>query len=64
MPYRAVDHVFLEQALNVPYPDFKDALQMMAATRSGVRYLVTRDVRDYGMVSLPVLQPAELLALV
>lgn len=59
----AVDHVVIEQALNLPYPDFEDAVQMMAAVRSGVQYLVTRNVRDYGMGPLPVLQPAELLAL-
>ena len=59
----AVNHVVIEQALNLPYPDFEDAVQMMAAVRSGVQYLVTRNVRDYGMGLLPVLQPAELLAL-
>jgi predicted nucleic acid-binding protein len=59
----AVDHGVIEQALNLPYPDFEDAVQMMAAVRSGVQYLVTRNVRDYGMGPLPVLQPAELLAI-
>jgi predicted nucleic acid-binding protein len=59
----AVDHAVIEQALNLPYPDFEDAVQMMAAVRSGVHYLVTRNVRDYGLGPLPVLQPAELLAL-
>ena len=60
----AVDHVVIEQALNLPYPDFEDAVQMMVAVRSGVQYLVTRNVRDYRMGPLPVLQPVELLALV
>jgi predicted nucleic acid-binding protein len=59
----AVDHDVIEQALNLPYPDFEDAVQMIAAVRSGARYLVTRNVRDYGMGPLPVLQPAELMAL-
>jgi predicted nucleic acid-binding protein len=59
----AVDHVVIEQALNLPYPDFEDAVQMMAAVRSGVSYLVTRNVRDYGMGPLRALQPAELMAL-
>ena len=59
----AVDHMVIEQALNLPYPDFEDAVQMMAAVRSGVRYLITRNVRDYDMGPLPVLQPVELLAL-
>lgn len=58
-----VDQAVLEQALNLPYSDFEDAVQMMAAVRSGVQYLVTRNVRDYRAGPLPVLQPAELLAL-
>jgi len=59
-----LDQAVIEQALNLPYPDFEDAVQMMAAVRSGVQYLVTRNVRDYRAGPLPALQPAELLALV
>jgi predicted nucleic acid-binding protein len=58
-----LDQAVIEQALNLPYSDFEDAVQMMAAVRSGVQYLVTRNVRDYKAGPLPVLQPAELLAL-
>jgi hypothetical protein len=36
---------------------------MMAALRSGAHYLITRNVQDYKAGPLPVLQPAELLAL-
>ncbi|NIV40185.1 MAG: hypothetical protein GWN58_65510 [Anaerolineae bacterium] len=60
----AVDHDVIEQALNLPYPDFEDAVQMMAAVRSGVQYMVTRNVRGYVGGPLPVLQPVELLVLV
>jgi predicted nucleic acid-binding protein len=60
----AVDQAVIEQALNLPYPDFEDAVQMMAAVRSGAQYLVTRNVRDYRLGPLPAVQPAELLALV
>jgi hypothetical protein len=37
---------------------------MMAAVRTGVEYLVTRNVRDYEPRPLPALRPAELLPLV
>jgi predicted nucleic acid-binding protein len=60
----AVDQAVIEQALNLPYHDFEDAVQMMAAVRSGVDYLVTRNVQDYASGPLPALQPAELLPLV
>jgi len=60
----SVDQDVIEQALNLPYPDFEDAVQLMAALRAGCRYLVTRNPQDYKAGPLPALQPAELLALV
>jgi predicted nucleic acid-binding protein len=60
----AVGQAVIEQALRLPYHDFEDAVQMMAAVRAGVGYLVTRNVRDYESGPLPALQPAELLPLV
>ena len=60
----AVDQKVIEQALALPYPDFEDAVQMAAAARAGVQYVVTRNVRDYKAGPLPVLQPVELLALI
>jgi predicted nucleic acid-binding protein len=60
----AVDQTVIEQALKLPYRDFEDAVQMMAAVRTGVQYLVTRNVQNYKSGPLPVLQPAELLPLV
>lgn len=59
----AVDQKVLEQALNLPYTDFEDAVQMMAAVRAGARVLVTRNVQDFRHGPLPVLQPVEMLAL-
>jgi hypothetical protein len=60
----AVDHAVSEHALNLPYQDFEDAVEMMAAVRARVQYLITRNVRGYKDGPLPVLQPAELLSLV
>jgi predicted nucleic acid-binding protein len=59
----AVDQGVIEQALGLPYHDFEDAVQMMAAARLGADYLVSRNVADYPEGPLPVIQPAELLAL-
>jgi predicted nucleic acid-binding protein len=60
----AVDGAVIEQALGLPYRDFEDAVQMMAAARAGAHYVVTRNVKDFDLGPLPALQPAELLALV
>ena len=59
----AVDQAVIEQALNLPYKDFEDAVQMMAAVRSGAEYLVTRNVQDFKAGPLPAVQPVELLAI-
>ena len=64
LPVAAVDQSTIEQALNLPYKDFEDAVQMMAAVHAGAGYLVTRNVQDYTAGPLPALRPAELLALV
>jgi hypothetical protein len=59
-----VDQSVIEQALNLPYDDYEDAVQMVAALRSGAQYLLTRNVADFEPGPLPVLQPGELLAIV
>jgi predicted nucleic acid-binding protein len=58
-----VDQAVIEQALSLPYQDFEDAVQMVAALRSRAQYLITRNVQHYKTGPLPALQPAELLAL-
>jgi hypothetical protein len=58
-----IDHATIEKALNLPYSDFEDAVQMMAAVQAGAHYVVTRNVDDYKAGPLPALQPAELLAM-
>ncbi|UCC89944.1 MAG: PIN domain-containing protein [Anaerolineales bacterium] len=60
----AVDHTTIEQALSLPYNDFEDAVQMMAAVQAGAQYVVTRNIQDYRPGPLPALQPAELLTVV
>jgi len=59
-----VDQSTIEQALNLPYADFEDAMQMIAALHRGADYVVTRNPQDYIAGPLPVLLPGELLALV
>ena len=58
-----VDQNTIEQALNLPYRDFEDAVQMMAALQIHADYLLTRNVRDYQPAPMEVIQPVELLAI-
>jgi len=60
----AVDQSTIEQALNLPYQDFEDAVQMMAAVQCKADYLVSRNVKDFQPAPLSVVQPSELLALI
>jgi hypothetical protein len=52
----------IEQALNLPYRDFEDAVQMIAALQVRADYLLTRNVRDYQPAPMEVVQPVDLLA--
>jgi len=58
-----VNQNVIEQALNLPYRDFEDAVQMSAALQIHADYLVTRNEKDFQPAPLPVVQPAELLAI-
>lgn len=53
----------MEQAMNLPYQDFEDAVQMMTAVQLNADYLLTRNVRDFQPAPLEVVQPVELLAI-
>jgi len=52
----------MEQAMNLPYQDFEDAVQMMTAVQLNADYLLTRNVRDFQPAPIQVVQPVELLA--
>lgn len=60
----AVDARVIEGALALPYKDFEDAVQMMAAVQAGCAYVVTRDREGFKMGPLPAISPGELLALI
>ena len=57
-----VDQRTIEQALNLDYADFEDAVQMITAVQCKMNYLVTRKVKDYRPALLPVMKPVEFLA--
>jgi len=58
-----VDGEVLRQALSLGWSDFEDAVQMAAALSAGASHIVTRNTADYRSALLPVLRPAEILAL-
>ena len=58
-----VEQITIEQALNLPYRHFEDAVQMSAALQIHADYLLTRNPKDYQPSPLAVIQPAELMAI-
>lgn len=60
----SVDQSTIEQALSLPYKDFEDAVQMMAAVQRKADYLAMRNVKDFQPAPLSVIQPSELLSLI
>lgn len=58
-----VDQDTILKGLALGWSDFEDALQMLCATTASADYLVTRNKRDFDSDSIPVVTPAELLAI-
>jgi len=56
-----VDQSTIEQALNLDFRDFEDAVQMISAVQGKMDCLVTRNVKDYRTALLPVMQPVDFL---
>jgi hypothetical protein len=57
-----VDQSTIEQALNLDFHDFEDAVQMVCALQGKVNVLITRNVKDYPVTLLPVMQPVDFLS--
>ena len=56
-----VDQGTIEQALNLDYVDYEDAVQMISAVQCKSDCLITRNVKDYQPTLMSVLQPVEFL---
>ncbi|MBM4387717.1 MAG: PIN domain-containing protein [Deltaproteobacteria bacterium] len=57
-----VDGRVIDQALELGFPDFEDAVLHQAAVSAGCAAIVTRNRKDFMKASLSVFDPAELLA--
>jgi predicted nucleic acid-binding protein len=55
------DQDTIEQALNLDYADFEDAVQMISAVQCKADCLITRNVKDFQPALLSVFQPVEFL---
>ncbi|MGI8842420.1 MAG: PIN domain-containing protein [Gemmatimonadaceae bacterium] len=58
-----VDHDRLLEALALGWSDFEDAVQAVCALGISADYLITRDPKGFPALSIPVVTPSELLAI-
>jgi len=58
-----LDQETIMRGLALGWSDFEDSLQMLCADTAGADYLVTRNARDFESDSIPVVTPAQLLAI-
>jgi predicted nucleic acid-binding protein len=59
-----VSATVMQQALTSSFTDFEDALQYFSAlTMPPIEAIVTRNVKDFGAATLPVMEPAMAISL-
>lgn len=58
-----LDQELLLRALSLGWEDVEDAVQGISAQRARADYLVTRNPSDFDPISLPIVTPSELLAI-
>jgi predicted nucleic acid-binding protein len=56
-----LDQQLLTQASDSPFGDYEDAVQVACAIASQLDAIVTRDLKDFEGVPLPVFSPVDLL---
>lgn len=58
----SVNQSTIEQALNLDFRDFEDAVQMISAVQCKADCLITRNIKDYKSALLPIVQPIDFLS--
>ena len=59
-----VNRIVIEQALELKFTDFEDAVMHEAALHAGVTYIVTRNISDFKNSTLPVYSPNEFINMI
>ena len=56
-----VDRAVIQKALSLGWRDFEDAVQAVCALEIEADYFVTRNLRDFSALSIPAVNPSEVL---
>ncbi len=57
-----VNRLVIEHALDAGSSDFEDAVLYQAAYHAGAKYIVTRNISDFGKSDIPVYAPKEFIS--
>lgn len=57
-----VDQPCVDKALTSPFTDFEDALQYHAALKSGMNSIITRNLTDFRLATIPVMTAGDFVA--
>jgi len=58
----SVDQSCVDKALSSPFTDFEDSLQYHAALESGMNAIITRNLTDFRLATIPVMTAGDFLA--
>ncbi|MDH7553514.1 MAG: PIN domain-containing protein [Spirochaetota bacterium] len=60
----AVDDEIINLALESKFKDFEDAIQYYTALKNGVKYIITRNTKDYSSGNIIVCTPDEFVTII
>ncbi len=58
----SVNRIVIESALKLKFTDFEDSVLHESAKHTGVKYIITRNIKDFKNAEIPVFTPAEFLS--
>jgi predicted nucleic acid-binding protein len=61
MEVAAIDASIIQKGFALGWGNFEDAVQAVCALQTGADYFVTRNPRDFSALSIPVVNPSEVL---
>lgn len=59
-----VNRLVLEEALNINFHEFEDAVLYQSAIHCGAEGIVTRDIKGFKNADFPIYTPKEMLAII
>ncbi len=56
-----VEKIVINNAINSNFSDFEDAVQNFSATNSNIKYIITRNIKDFKNSELKVIEPKQFI---